>query len=698
MRAPLLAPSRRDLLQATAAAGGLLLLPSGRLAHAAESAPPAPVELRYRQVHLDFHTSGQVAAVGAAFDPEAFADTLARARVNSVTCFARCHHGYVYYDSKAHPQRKHPHLTRNLLKEQIDACHKKDIRVPIYVTVQWDQLTADEHPEWRQMLPDGRLEGRGPYEPGFYRRLCLNSPYVDFLKAHLDDVFASVPVDGFFLDIVAAQDCSCTTCRREMARRNVDASDEKARRAFGSMVVTRFRQDLSAHIRRHDRRATIFYNGGHVGPDIRSALPSYSHLELESLPSGGWGYLHFPLTARYARTLGIDTMGMTGKFHTSWGDFHSLKNRAALEFECFSMLALGAKCSIGDQLHPSGRLDPATYDLIGHVFGEVERKEPYCQGARPLVDLAVLSPEEFAAPGGRTPASARGVVRMLQEGAHQFDVVDSASDLGRYRVLVLPDEVTVGPKLRPRLEAFVARGGALLATHRAAAGDAPFAARVLGLRVKGDAPYAPDYLRPRAKLARELPNTELNMYGRGLELTPQGAEVLADVVVPYFNRTWQHYFSHRNTPSSGTIGYPGVLQKGRAITFAHPVFTQYAANAPRWCKRLVLNALDLLLPDPLVRHEGPSTLLTALHEQPQHRRYVLHLLHYVPERRGDEFDVIEDVLPVHDLRLSVRAPKAPTAVHLVPASSPLPFTYEAGRVRFVVPKLVGHQLVTLSFA
>ena len=77
---------------------------------------------------------------------------------------------------------------------------------------------------------------------------------------------------------------------------------------------------------------------------------------------------------------------MTGRFHTSWGDFHSLKNPAALQFECFQMLALGAKCSVGDQLHPSGRIDPATYDLIGGVYAEVERKEPWCRGARPVVD------------------------------------------------------------------------------------------------------------------------------------------------------------------------------------------------------------------------------------------------------------------------------------------------------------------------
>lgn len=93
-------------------------------------------ELRFRQIHLDFHTSEKIAGIGEAFDPEEFAATLERARVNSITCFARCHHGWMYYDTVAHPERRHPHLTRNLLAEQIAACHAHNIRVPIYTTIQ----------------------------------------------------------------------------------------------------------------------------------------------------------------------------------------------------------------------------------------------------------------------------------------------------------------------------------------------------------------------------------------------------------------------------------------------------------------------------------------------------------------------------------------------------------------------------------
>ena len=44
--------------------------------------------LRFRQVHLDFHTAGSIPDVGAGFDPEAFAQMLEDAHVDSITCFS----------------------------------------------------------------------------------------------------------------------------------------------------------------------------------------------------------------------------------------------------------------------------------------------------------------------------------------------------------------------------------------------------------------------------------------------------------------------------------------------------------------------------------------------------------------------------------------------------------------------------------
>ncbi len=110
-------------------------------------------ELRFRQVHLDFHTSELISGVGEEFDAEEFIRTLKASRVDSITCFAKCHHGLSYYDTKAGV--KHPSLSRDLLAEQVAACRASDIRVPAYISAGFDEHAARAHPEWLQKSRDG---------------------------------------------------------------------------------------------------------------------------------------------------------------------------------------------------------------------------------------------------------------------------------------------------------------------------------------------------------------------------------------------------------------------------------------------------------------------------------------------------------------------------------------------------------------
>ena len=102
------------------------------------------------------------------------------------------------------------------------------------------------------------------------------------------------------------------------------------------------------------------------------------------------------MSAAYCRTLGMEFLGMTGKFHTTWGEFGGFKHPNALRYEAALSIAEGAKCSIGDQLHPTGEMNMSTYNLIGKAYAEVEAKEPYVRGAEHIADIAILSAEAFS--------------------------------------------------------------------------------------------------------------------------------------------------------------------------------------------------------------------------------------------------------------------------------------------------------------
>jgi hypothetical protein len=674
--------------------------------------------LSFRQIHLDFHTSEAIEGIGVDFDADAFADELVRAHVSSINVFALCHHGWLYYESEAFAEQRHPHLTTDLLKQQIEACHARGIAAPIYVSVQRNQDLMQKHPEWRVMEPDGHLFGPGPYEDGFRHLLCLNTPYVAWLKDVVSDIMASVPVDGFWFDIVDARDCSCTYCREGMLAQGLEPSNVHDRMRYARQVLSTFVHEMSEHVRAAEPEALIFYNAGHAGPHHRPILDAFTHLELESLPSGGWGYLHFPIAARFVRNLEVDYLGMTGRFHTSWGDFHSYKNEAALAFECYHMLALNAKVCVGDQLPPRGVLDPATYDLIGGVYAQVEAKEPWCEGTEQVVDIGVLTPETFDPALHRADVDFRpmmGAVRMLQEGKHQFDVVDAESDFSRYRVLVLPDKVPVDANLSAKVQAFLDAGGALIASFASGMNveQTKFTLDALGVTLIGEGPRDPsgelvrgreyrahnyaEYLLPREPLGEGLPSTEHVMTMRGMAIAAlPGAEVLAHTVAPYFDRTYRHFCSHRQAPSSGRVSHPAVVQNGRAITFSHPIFSQYQTKAPRWVKQLFLNALARLLPDPVVRVTAPSAAIVTLNRQPAQDRLVLHLLHYVPERRGEAFDTVEDVVPLYGVEVSVKVEAPVDSVKTVPQGEALAFEQADGRVTFTVPKVEGHQMVAID--
>jgi len=660
--------------------------------------------LRFRQIHLDFHTHQSIADIGADFDADHFADTLARARVDSINLFGRCHHGYIYHQSEVFRDIQHPHLSRDLLREQVAACHARDIRTPIYITVQWDALNAHRHPEWLCRTHEGKVNipvGR----PGFYNHLCVNSPYRHWLKDYTTDVLQTVEGDGLWFDIVMFRDCFCTYCVDQMLQQGIDPMDEDARHHFAFKTILDFQRDMTAHVNSVKPDQLIFYNSGHVGPAHRDGLSAFTHLELESLPGGAWGYDHFPQTARYARTLGVDFLGMTGKFHTAWGDFHSFKSSESLKYECGVMLAMAGKCCIGDQLHPRGEICETTYDLIGGAFQYVEACEQWCADTKPITDIAVLSPEAFIGipvglpPGKRVPPASKGVCRVLQELHHQFDMIDADAELDDYRLVILPDEIPLNGELAAKVNRFIEAGGAVIASHRSGLSEDGQFAIPVGAEHDGDESYEPTFVKPSHGFDAGLPDTHHVMYRRGSKLKQldADAEVLVEQAAPYFNRTWRHFCSHRHAPIGGESLGPAAIQRGKVIYFTHPVFHQFHEHAPPWVRRLLAAAVARLLSEPVVSVEnGATTLLVTVADQPHEKRRMVHLLHAIPVSSAQQLKTINEEIPLHGVRISVASEKMPTSVMIQPDGDSLPFEFSDGRVRFTVPRVGLHTMVVIA--
>ena len=286
-----------------------------------------------RTIHLDFHTSIAIPGIGADFDPDAFAQAFADAHVDQVTVFAKCHHGHLYYDTGR--TERHPGLARDLdlMGEQIEALHRRDIRAPVYVSVQCDEYAANTHPEWIALDPEGRQVKRaGPFGAG-WQILDMSSPYQDYLADQLDEVLRKYgPVDGAFMDMCWDQPSISVWAQRGMRTKGYDPANAKDRAKYAREVAHQY----MARYKKMIDQATA-KSGFGVWFNSRPKLGLVEekkfagHVEVESLPTGGWGYSYFPYVARFVRTLNMPTLTHTGRFHTSWGGLRRADDRGGPE-------------------------------------------------------------------------------------------------------------------------------------------------------------------------------------------------------------------------------------------------------------------------------------------------------------------------------------------------------------------------------
>ena len=658
--------------------------------------------MRFRQVHLDFHTSEAISNIGGKFSKQQFQDMLKLGHVDSITIFSKCHHGWAYHPSEAN--EIHPGLAFDLLKEMIEAAHEIGVKTPIYLSAGLDEKLASRHPEWLiRNKKDQTNWVEGFMVPG-YHQFCLNSPYLDILLKQIAEVVKNYNGDGIFLDIVGVRTCYCHNCMASLRKNDKDPRDDASIAHLAELTYANYTRKVKETIHSINPDLNIFHNGGHIRRGRRDLAEMNTHLELESLPTGGWGYDHFPLSARYVQNLGMDYLGMTGKFHTSWGEFGGYKHPNALRYEVALNIANGARCSIGDQLHPEGLMDEATYALIGAAYKEVEAKEAWCIGTTNVADVALLSLEAVGVHhcsqdhANMTSKSDVGAVRMLLEGKILFDVVDLEEDFHKYKVIILPDQITINNKLADKLTAFFQKGGKVLATGKSGLIEAGNAFAInLGVEWIMENPFKPDFFKPHFKLPH-LGDASFIFYSQGQKVALAGGVELGHREDPYFNREVFTFCSHQHAPSSQNNAGPGMVESDNGIYFAWNVFDDYAAMGSLVLKESVIYALNRLLHTTKTLETNlPAQGVVTLTEQKSEQRFVNHLLYASPVKRGEKIEVIEDILPVYDVKVSLRIPYSVKKVYLAPQMVDIPFEIVNQVLSYTVPKVDCHQMVVVDY-
>lgn len=655
-------------------------------------------KLPTRQVHLDFHTSPFIPGVGEQFDKAQFQAALKEGNLNSITVFAKCHHGMCYYPTKV--GTVHPTLQPgfDLTGAMIDAAHEIGVAAPIYITAGWSVQDAEAHPEWCMCNEDSskRVNNTDPNAaPDDLRpncswdHLCMSGDYAQHIYDITQEIVDRYPVvDGLFFDIVYLNDtCYCPNCLKGMMEEGLDPANKNDAREYYRRSHLRFMAECDRILHEKHPEATIFFNSG--GAEIYR--PEYhagqTHFEMEDLPTAWGGYDKFPPRASFmSRYADKEYLGMTGKFHTEWGEFGGYKNPDALKYEVLLMAMYNAKCSIGDQMPPSGRMDMETYRGIGHAYRALEAIEPWCYPAKSTASLGVYLCGESA--------SDEGLHRMLLEGHIDFEAVHPGDDLSPFRALILPDSTLITSEEAARIRQFIADGGAALFNGTSALVDGEFLLDA-GIRYTGPANYVQDYLCVGDALKLPFGNAPFLCYESAARTTIVDGEVLAQVYEPWFDRTYARYCSHRNTPyRAEPATHPAAVRKGQVVYLAHPLCRLYREYGAQLFREVFLKALALVY-TPAYRVQLPSGGRTRLTFQPEQNRYVFHAAYASPVQRG-KISVLEDMPAIGNVAVEIDLDETIKSVSLIPSGEALPFVQEERILKFTIPFVQCHQAVEIT--
>lgn len=668
-----------------------------------------------RKIHLDFHTPHWVKRVGHEYDPEALVRIWKEASVNAVTVvFGACACGNAYYETAEGPV--HPGLERDMLAPLLPVAKREGIAVYVHFSVGIHNRAVIEHPEWAMRTKDGAAldtkNGTAWAWP------CFNSPFAEsWFWPQLKEFVQRFPdVAGIFLDMVVipgSGNCYCHNCRRKAEELGLDLEREEHLERLERVTLDEFMAKTREIVKSSSRPDMAFTcnNQWYVGGARNEAL---DFIELEAPVS--WNSYHYPVIARYIRTLPKPSGGMTTRFPKNWGYFGSLNNAVQLKFECATILATLGDCCVGDQLTPSGKPEEGVYELIGEAFRFVREREAWTFDAKTVPYLAIAADRQRRAvtsgstgdTGRQSTAALYGAGLALLEGSRHFDIIDQDSDFAAYTCVWLAENRSFDPALAQSLKRFVANGGKLLVTGAGLWEQDDWRAaleEMADVRYGGPGRMAGTFIRPLPRMADSIAPVPYFVKGGFARLTPgPRAETLAALHEPYEGIDPAVRFGHFHAPAGEETGEPGAVLapfgKGKIAIAAVPLAEDYFQIGSRNVRQLVLNMLDLLIApeERIVEADTRSpSIEISLMSQSEPDRWVLHLVQYGAKRSTGN-TVIEE-LPVRTgIPLRLRPPRKALDVSLAPSGEALPWSWRDGTLKVVVPELHIHQMVVFTFS
>jgi len=457
---------------------------------------PRDYRSRYRRLLIDTHIPDWDERFLKAFDPQDAVKRAANAGATALMLYFQSHTGLCNWATTSGQQHRGL-VGRDVMTDMLAAARAEDLPVCAYYSVNFNNWAYETHPDWRMVPAVGEvIIGGGLLQSARYGICCYNNrEYADFVATQTREILERYPVDCFFFDMVFWMTvCLCNACRgryrQETGREFPEAVDwldprwcafQEARERWLTEQACELREAVRA---------------------VQPGIPVYHNF---AVAAGSW-VRGFPFESARAHTfLGGDFYGGVGEqllvsrlmlnlsehrpveFMTTvslnLAEHERLKPQSVLDTLAFSTTACHAAFLAILAFDPDGSVNPGALDRVRQMFAVTAPYESDL-GGQPIEEIAVyfsdaskMSFADNGVPLARAAAGSStdyphlhalsGACRILQAAHVPFGVITrkQLGELGRYRVVVLPNLLRMSEEEVAAFRDYVRDGGHLYASR-----------------------------------------------------------------------------------------------------------------------------------------------------------------------------------------------------------------------------------------
>lgn len=643
---------------------------------------PLPRKDAFFGLHFDLHPQKTDTELGADVSEDNIRELLSRVRPDYVQYDCKGHAGYAGYLTKV--GWPSPGIIKDSLAVWRHVTRDFGVGLYIHYSGVWDAKAIEEHPDWACVNADGR---RDPNATSVF------GPYVDkLLIPQLEEAAAKYALDGVWVD------GDCWAARLDYS----PAALAAWRKESGAGEAPRDRKDPRwLAWKMFNRRAFETYVGHYVDA-IHAAHPNlqitsnwmYSTMAPKSVETK----LDF-LSGDYSPSLSVDTARLEARYLAStgmpwdlmaWGFDRgrdlgwSLKPAEQLEQEASVVLMQGGGFQIYNTPTRPGF-------VVGPIIRQEEQVANFCRdrmtvsfkSATVPQAAVLLSSETYWDATDNVFSPSPGVYDDLQGALHALlnlhysvDVLAGWQLLPRlkeFRLVVVPDAYIIPDEVRQALTDYVRQGGSLLLLgQRCARLFEP----ALGVTFDGDP----------AEVIAELRSASGTTSANGVW---QRVKTVTAKPAGYRYPT-------RNTGGDHEIAATiNPLGRGQVGAVFGPIGSMYFRSHHPWLREFIGTIAAALFPDPAVSVLGPAGLDVAL-RRTRDDRLCVHFLNTAGVPLPDRYNFTDFVPPVDNIRVQVAFPFKPGKVTWVPGGGRVDWSWNAGRLTAVIPRLHIHGVLVIE--